>query len=305
MIEVEFRRPDLLDQELISRYFHKYPSRSCDRTFANVYLWAKHYNVEFAEYKNTLLFRDNSAGYGYAFPAGEDEAVRSVIPELIMQAREDGERFCLYGITKENFEKLEAWFPGEFECEFNRDEADYVYEAEKLATLSGKKLHSKRNHINKFRQVHEGEWSYETLTRDNVEECFQMALKWRCQNGCDEDEEKNAEMCVTLNSLRLFEELSLVGGILRVDGEIVAFTLGEPVNDDTFVVHIEKAYADVEGSYTMINQQFVEHELLGNYRYVNREDDVGLEGLRKAKLSYKPIFMVDKGYVTLKSKDEA
>ena len=112
-------------------------------------------------------------------------------------------------------------------------------------------------------------------------------------------------MCVTLNSLRLFEELSLVGGILRVDGEIVAFTLGEPVNDDTFVVHIEKAYADVEGSYTMINQQFVEHELLGNYRYVNREDDVGLEGLRKAKLSYKPIFMVDKGYVTLKSKDEA
>ena len=106
-------------------------------------------------------------------------------------------------------------------------------------------------------------------------------------------------MCVTLNSLRLFEELGLTGGVLRVDGEIVAFTIGEAVNDDTFVVHIEKAYSEVEGSYTMINQQFVEHELLGKYRYVNREDDVGLEGLRKAKLSYKPVFLVEKGYVTL------
>lgn len=126
-----------------------------------------------------------------------------------------------------------------------------------------------------------------------------MALRWRNENGCEEDEEKNAEMCVTLNSLRLFEELGLTGGVLRVDGEIVAFTIGEAVNDDTFVVHIEKAYAEVEGSYTMINQQFVEHELLGKYRYVNREDDVGLEGLRKAKLSYKPVFLVEKGYVTL------
>ena len=299
MIEAEFRRPELRDQELISWYFRQYPSRSCDRTFANVFLWAKHYNVEFAEYKRTLLFRDNSAGYGFSFPAGVDEDVRNVIPELVNQAKEDGERFCLYGITKEHMEKLEMWFPKEFVCEYNRDEADYVYETEKLATLSGKKLHSKRNHINKFRQVHAGNWSYETLSGKNLEECFQMALRWRNENGCEEDEEKNAEMCVTLNSLRLFEELGLTGGVLSVDGEIVAFTIGEAVNDDTFVVHIEKAYAEVEGSYTMINQQFVEHELLGKYRYVNREDDVGLEGLRKAKLSYKPVFLVEKGYVTL------
>jgi len=303
--EINFRRPMLEDQELISRYFHKYPSRSCDRTFANVFLWAKHYNVEFAEYKNVLLFRDNSAGYGYAFPAGEDEDVKAVIPELIEWSKEDGQPFCLYGITHENFEKLESWFPGMFAVDYHRDEADYVYEAEKLATLSGKKLHSKRNHINKFKLVHEGSWCYETLSRDNLEECFQMALKWRNLNGCEEDEEKNAEMCVTLNSLRLFEELHLVGGFIRVDGEIVAFTLGEAVNEDTFVVHIEKAYADVEGAYTVINQQFVEHEILGHYEYVNREDDVGIEGLRKAKLSYKPVFMVEKGNVTLKSGEQA
>ena len=140
-------------------------------------------------------------------------------------------------------------------------------------------------------------WTYEKLTKENVEECFQMALLWRKENGCDDDEDKNEEMCVTLNSLRLFEELGVVGGILRVDGRIVAFTMGEPICEDTFVVHIEKAFADVDGAYTVINQQFVQHECL-NYKYVNREEDTGAEGLRKAKLSYKPAFLVEKGMVT-------
>lgn len=295
-----FRRPELSDAELISDYFHKYPTRSCDRTFANVYLWAKFYQVEFTQYKNTLLFRDNSAGYGYAFPAGADEDVRKVILDLIRDAQEAGKPFCLYGVTREHFEQIEQWFPGQFTCEYNRDEADYVYETEKLATLSGKKLHSKRNHINKFKQVYEGRWEYEKLTEDQVEDCFQMAMRWRNENECEEDDEKNQEMCVTMNSLRLLKELHLIGGVLKIDGEIVAFTIGEAVNDDTFVVHIEKAFAEVDGAYTMINQQFVEHELLGKYQYVNREDDVGMEGLRKAKMSYHPVFMIEKGYVTPK-----
>lgn len=100
--------------------------------------------------------------------------------------------------------------------------------------------------------------------------------------------------------LRLFEELHLTGGVLRIDGKVVAFTIGEPICEDTYVVHIEKAYADVQGAYTMINQQFVEHECM-NYKYVNREDDTGAEGLRKAKLSYRPAFMVEKGDVTEKA----
>lgn len=302
MDKADFRRPDIKDEELITSYFKRYPSRNCDRTFANVYLWARHYKVEFAEYKNTLLFRENNAGYGYAFPAGRDEDVKEVIPELEAWSEEAGRKFCLYGVDPQQFEKLENWFPGRYDIEFDRDIADYVYEAEKLASLSGKKLHSKRNHINKFKLLHEGAWSYEPLSDENQEECFQMALKWRNLNGCEEDEEKNAEMCVTLNSLRLFRELRLTGGILRVDGEIAAFSLGEPVNEDTFVVHIEKAYADLEGAYPMINQQFVEHEIAGRYRYVNREDDAGMEGLRKAKLSYKPAFLQEKGSVTLKNK---
>ena len=201
-------------------------------------------------------------------------------------------------MTPEMFAQLETFFPGKFQIEYDRDEADYVYEREKLETLSGKKLHGKRNHINKFKSVHE-DWDYETLTEDNVEECFQMALKWRNLNGCEDDEEKNAEMCVSLNSLRLFRELNLVGGVLRVEGEIVAFTMGEKLCEDTFVVHIEKAYADVDGAYPMINQQFVQHECM-DYQYVNREEDTGADGLRQAKMSYRPAFLEEKGYVTLK-----
>ena len=204
--------------------------------------------------------------------------------------------FRMYNLTPDNFAQLEEWYPGRFQIEYDRDSADYVYESEKLATLSGKKLHSKRNHINKFKALYGGRWSYEAITAGNVEECFQMALKWRDQNGCEDDPEKRGEICVTMNALRLFEELELKGGILKIDGEVVAFTIGEPVCSDTFVVHIEKAFADVEGAYPMINQQFVEHECR-DYLYVNREEDTGAEGLRKAKLSYRPVFMVEKGNV--------
>ena len=208
--------------------------------------------------------------------------------------------FQMYNVTPEYFAQLEEWYPGRFQIEYVRDDADYVYESEKLATLSGKKLHGKRNHINKFKSTYEDRWSYEKMTKDNVEDCFQMALKWRNENGCEDDPEKRGEICVTLNSLRLLEELGLTGGVLRIDGDVVAFTIGEPICEDTFVVHIEKAYADVQGAYPMINQQFVEHECR-DYQYVNREEDTGAEGLRKAKLSYRPVFLVEKGTVTEKS----
>ncbi len=295
MDEIQFKRPELEDRELIHSYFKKYPSRSCERTFVNVYLWSRFYKVGFAMIGQTLVFQSKDNGMAFTYPLGEPEQVKETIEFLMQYVKERKLPFVLYNVTKDQFAQLEGWFPDQFEIEYNRDSADYVYESEKLETLSGKKLHAKRNHINKFKVTYEN-WSYETLTENNLEECFQMALKWRTLNGCEEDEEKNAEMCVTLNSLRLFKELKLTGGILRVDGDVVAFTIGEPLNDDTFVVHIEKAFADIQGAYTMINQQFVEHECM-DYQYINREDDTGAEGLRKAKLSYGPAFLVEKGVV--------
>ena len=297
MIEINFKRAELEDKEVISHYFKHHTSRSCERTFVNVYLWSRHYKVQFAIVEDALVFKSEDNGLAFAFPAGEPENVKRALEVLMEYSKERGYPFCMYNVTPDNFALLEQWYPGRFQIEYDEDSADYVYESEKLATLSGKKLHSKRNHVNKFKSEYEGRWSYEPITKDNLEECFQMGLKWRNDNGCEEDEEKNAEICVTLNSLRLFEELELVGGILRVDGQIVAFTIGEPICSDTFVVHIEKAYADIPGAYNMINQQFVEHECM-NYKYVNREEDTGSEGLRKAKRSYRPVFMVEKGDVT-------
>lgn len=298
MEEIQFKRAELEDKEIISHYFKHHTSRSCERTFVNVFLWSRKYPVKWAVVEDALVFKsEDDTHLSYAFPAGTDENIRKAIEVLKKYSEDRGYPFSMYNVTPDNFEKLEAWYPGRFQIEYDRDSADYVYESEKLATLSGKKLHGKRNHINKFKAMYEDRWSYESITKDNLEECFQMALKWRNLNGCDDDEEKNAEICVTLNSLRLFEELGLKGGLLRIDGEIAAFTLGEPICSDTFVVHIEKAYADIQGAYPMINQQFVEHECM-EYKYVNREEDTGAEGLRKAKLSYRPAFLVEKGTVT-------
>lgn len=299
MGDITFKRPELEDKEIISSYFKKAPSRSCERTFANVYLWSRQYHVKYAIIEDALVFMDDEYELAYAYPAGEPEAVKKAIDWLMNYSKEQGAPFQMYNVTPENFEQLESFYPGRFTVEYDRDEADYVYECEKLATLAGKKLHGKRNHINKFKNTYE-DWFYERLSDDNVEECFQMALKWRNLNGCEEDKGKHAEICVTLNALRLWKELDLVGGILRVQGEIVAFCIGEENSEDTFVVHIEKAYADVEGAYPMINQQFVQHECM-NYTYINREEDTGAEGLRKAKLSYRPVFLVEKGLVTEKA----
>ena len=298
MEEVQFKRAQLEDKEIITRYFTNHTSRSCERTFANVFLWSRKYPVTWAIVEQALVFKSEDEEHlAFAFPAGEPENVKKALEVLMKYSAQRNVPFQMYNVTPEYYAQLEEWYPGRFQIEYMRDDADYVYESEKLATLSGKKLHGKRNHINKFKATYEGRWSYEKMTRDNVEDCFQMALKWREENGCEEDSEKRSEMCVTLNSLRLLEELELTGGVLRIDDEVVAFTIGEPICKDTFVVHIEKAFADVQGAYPMINQQFVEHECM-NYRYINREEDTGSEGLRKAKLSYRPAFMVEKGYVT-------
>ena len=298
MDKVQFKRPELEDQEIIHSYFEKSPSRSCERTFANVYLWSSHYKVEYAIIEGALVFKDNSEKVLFAYPAGDDDSIHKAIEWLNQYSDTKNAPLMFYNVTEENFAQLECWYPGVYKIQYDPDQADYVYDSEKLMTLAGKKLHGKRNHINKFKSLHE-DWSYEQLNDDNVEECFQMALKWRTQNGCDEDMEKNAEMCVTLNSLRLYKELGLIGGVLRAEGNIVAFTIGEPMCEDTFVVHIEKAFADVDGAYPMINQQFVQHECT-DYAYIKREDDAGSAGLRKAKLSYQPAFMVQKGFVTKK-----
>ena len=296
---INFRKVELEDQKTYKSYMAQQQCRSCECTFANLYLWSRFYAVTATVENGMLLTKSEEGDYlSYGFPMGKPEYLKEAVDALYEYSKEKGCKFQIHNVTPEQFALLEEIYPGRFQIEYRRDYADYVYEAEKLAKLSGKKYHGKKNHTNKFKKLYPN-WQYESLDDSNVEECFQMALKWRNKNGCEEDPEKNSEMCVTLNSLRLYKELDLCGGVLRAEGNVVAFSIGEPVSDDTFVVHIEKAFADVPGAYPMINQQFVEHEVQG-FSYVNREEDMGEMGLRSAKESYHPIFMVEKGIVTEK-----
>ena len=294
---IEFRKPVTEDKDFVIGYIKQKKTRSCEDTFGNILLWARFYNIHIAEVEGMLVSATLGKNWSFHYPYGNGDA-KKCIETLMAYSEEQGREFRMHCVTPEEFEELEQMFPGEFQIEYHRDIADYIYEAEKLRTLSGKKYHGKKNHVNKFKKTYEN-WEYVSLNSENVEEAFQLLLEWKNLNLCHENHEKNVESCVAANYLRLFEELGACGGMLRVNGQAVAFTVGEKVCDDTMVVHIEKALTEYEGAYPMINQQFVEHECQ-DVIYVNREDDVGDEGLRRAKLSYRPIFMIEKGTVKRK-----
>lgn len=144
MDEWNFKRVGIEDQKLIEEYFRKYPERSCDRTFFGVLLWGRHYNLKFADTGKALLFREeDERGYGFAWPAGPEEEIRELIPQMEMYCEKHGGEFLMYGLSEAQFALLDSWYPGRYQIEYDRDAADYIYESEKLCTLSGKKLHGK------------------------------------------------------------------------------------------------------------------------------------------------------------------
>lgn len=158
-------------------------------------------------------------------------------------------------------------------------------------------MHGKRNHIARFQD--EDDWCYEELNDSNIEECRNMTYTWIKMRAEKWNEEMELEMSVLHEAFDYRKELGLVGGIIRKAGQIVAFSIGEPLNSDTYVVHFEKAFPDMQGAYPMINQQFVLHAC-EDYTYVNREEDTGDPGLRKAKMSYYPEILLKK-YVAISS----
>ncbi|MDO4554058.1 MAG: phosphatidylglycerol lysyltransferase domain-containing protein [Lachnospiraceae bacterium] len=298
---MRFKKITMGDKEEIESIFSQVESRDCDRSFASAWLWKDHYNVDYTVEEGMLIFRSVSEhGTSFSFPVGNGDK-KAALRLIREYCREEGIPFKLHSLSKEDEEFLNREYPGVFCIEFSRDDADYVYLAEKLQTLSGKKYHGKRNHINKFMESHQ--WSYESIDDSNREECLEMLEEWKIQNCLEEDREKHDEICVSRNSLLYMEELGLKGGALRAEGKIIAFSVGEQLTKDTFVVHIEKAFSEIQGAYPMINQQFVIHEAK-DCTYINREDDCGEEGLRKAKLSYRPVMMVEKGYACLAAEQE-
>ncbi|MDD7051595.1 MAG: phosphatidylglycerol lysyltransferase domain-containing protein [Lachnospiraceae bacterium] len=287
------------DKPILEKYYAYEQSKCCEFSFCNNYLWAPFYEMRYTIIEDMLVFLAQGRQPSVGVPLAKDGAsernlgkVVSILEEYFVSIQAP---FQMHLVTEEKFAQLEAQFPGKYVIEYNRDQADYIYEVEKMISLSGKKLHGKRNHINKFKENNPN-WRYEPLSQENVSACVKMAEEWREKNLCDEKGEKHTEFCVTLRALDEYEQLGLKGGVLRIEDRVVAFTLGEELNRETFVVHIEKAMADIQGAYPMINQQFLVHEA-SQYKYVNREEDMGEEGLRKAKLSYYPVFLQEKGVV--------
>ena len=290
----EFRKPLIEDVELIRNCFMAQRHMACDYSSGNIILWSKIYNTEIAYIKDMLIVKFNRGkDTFFTYPAGTGSH---------MEAIQWLEKYChtksidlKFGIMEpEMYAELNEMYPGRFSIEYSRDNADYIYPVEKLAALSGKAYHGKKNHVNKFMKTHE-DWFYEKMSHENTEECIRMVQQWCIENGCCDDKDKAAEICVCIEGIRRREELGLTGGLIRTGDGIVALTLGEPSNQDTFVIHFEKAFSGIQGAYPMINQQFILHELM-DYKYVNREEDMGLDGLRKAKESYKPVMMAEKGF---------
>lgn len=296
-MDIKFHEITLADKSWMDEKFAEDDRNACEYTFANNFIWRKVYQVEVAKVCGYLVIRFRENGECcYSYPVGAGDK-RAAIEALLFQCKENGKKLQMSPLDGQDRAQLLEWFPGQFLIEGDRDDFDYIYSQEKLSTLAGKKLHGKRNHIARFKDG--GDWSYEPMTAENLEECRTMTYTWIKMRSEKWNEEMEEEVMVLHEAFDHMEELGLVGGVLRKAGEIVAFTMGEPLNSETFVVHFEKAYPDMQGAYPMINQQFVQNACQ-NYTYVNREEDTGDLGLRKAKLSYYPEILLTK-YVARES----
>lgn len=280
----------------IRKYLNKSGNRGCTFCVGNNIVWNIDDKMKYTIIGDTVVYRIIRSQHVLYTLAELTADFKTIIEEIVADSKEVGKKLRITELSDPMVQELKKDFPDMFEIKYNRNGSDYVYLVENLIKLSGKKYHGKKNHINKFKKLYE--YVYEPITPENIVECKNMAEKWRKERD-PESESLMDEKCALLKALKYYEQLHFTGGLIRIDGEVVAFTFGEQITEDTFVTHFEKAFDSIEGLYSMINQQFAMNAL-SEYKYVNREEDMGLEGLRKAKLSYKPEFLVDKYIAVLK-----
>lgn len=292
---LEFKEITLEDKDLLNQYLLKNPYGNCDFSFANIFIWRKTYQTRYAVVDGFLVILSRLKNF--LMPLGEGD-LAGVLKKLIAYAEETGNPFRMVAVTPQMEEKLKAAMPGVFEYCENRDWSDYIYLTEDLIYLKGKKFHSKRNHINKFSLEHA--YEFIELTGADMKRCSEMHDQWCEENYSDDDKSEMEEVFAVKEALKNFEALSLHGGAITVGEKMVAFTLGQPINENTFDILIEKALGDYALAYTVINRCFA-HRKCKNYTYINREEDLGLEGLRRAKLSYNPVLILEKKVAVLKN----
>lgn len=253
---------------------------SCENSFITQLIWSGLYNNSFAEENGIFYIRSGSGDNEvFSIPFGEVKAG-------VLRLREEyGKDICFWAQEGVRLDAFCAAFADEYIISEERDAADYIYSRASLAALSGKKYHSKRNHISAFSKKYA--WHYEKITAENIAAVKSCAKNWYLENSDRSSASLKAERAGVELLLDKFEELPVRGGAIFCDGKAVAFTIGSPISGDTFDIHIEKALSGYAEAYTVINREFAANELLG-YEWINREDDMGLEGLRRAKLSYHP-----------------
>jgi hypothetical protein len=293
---LDFKPVTIDSRESIQSFFSKGSFRNCDFSFSNIFSWKHLYNTTFAIEDGFLYIRFQTPDDlpGYLFPLGDGD-LKKALEQISRDAQERVEPVRLYAITQAMFGLIEEAMPGQFLYETERDWYEYIYSSEDLISLVGKKYQPKRNHINKFKRTYQ--WEYLPITRKIIPDCLKLYERWCAENGgCNSEQSLIEERIATQKAFNNYEQLGLIGGALRIDGEILAYSYGQPLGKDTFGVHAEKCLSGIDGGFTMINQQFAEHNC-ANYSYINREEDLGLDSLRKAKMSYYPTILLEKGSV--------
>lgn len=281
------------DKDLVDSFLKKEKSENSELTFTNLFMWRNSYNVEFAVVFDMLVIMSKhlDAPSIVYLPIGDGD-FKSALEMVIKHYKEKGEVFKLRISSEADIEKLENSFPGFFEIKEDVDSNDYVYNADDLENLKGKKYHAKRNFINRFKNNYD--YVYETMNPEMKSECLKLFDKWYDEKkdevaGVDEQKEAVSEL------LENWEKLDIKGGCLKVDEKMIAFSFGEELISDNemAVIHLEHADVSYDGAFPMMNNSFVKNEW-SSYKYINREEDMGLEGLRKAKQSYYPVKMARK-----------
>ena len=296
---IDFRTPQPSDKAWVDALLAQADYRGCDYNFTNLFVWSRAYGQEIAQVNGFLVTHlCGRMGCSYMYPAGSGD-LAAAIDILAREADERRQPLRLVCLTTRQMEELDRLMPGRFAYEADRDGFDYLYDIDRLADLTGKKLHAKRNHINRFMDNNPS-WVYEEITPQTLPECLEMDQEWyrrsMVREGAAEERDLGDEGIALRTAMDHYHALGLEGGLIRVYGEVVAFTMGDRLNSDTYDVHFEKAYGELQGAYAMINREFARwvRAKHPNVRYLNREDDMGVEGLRKAKDSYYPDRMVEK-----------
>ncbi len=292
---MDFKVIELSDRPWITEILKMSDFRGCEYNFSNNFAWHRLYNTSICRYKNFYISRSMKYGLRFTFPAGSGD-YKDLFLVLKKEAEELNSPLVVSSVTDENLKIFEELFAGQYTVSCDEADSDYIYDAEKLRTLSGKKYHQKRNHLARF---YENNWKYSEMTEKDFDECIEFAVNSYNLNKAYDDESAVAEQYAINTFMNHFCELELKGGVIRVDGKVEGFTIGDRINTDTFDIHIEKANAAIQGAYAAINNEFAK-AATEDCAYINREEDLGLEGLRKSKRSYYPVIMLRKNVVTFK-----